>query len=55
MRCLWPAVVFFGRRQLQPSLKWMAAFWASIAGALPKAQDGGRAGGALEGPADLSK
>ena len=25
-------VVFFGRRQMEPSLKWMGAFWASIAG-----------------------
>ncbi|KAK9817800.1 hypothetical protein WJX72_002358 [[Myrmecia] bisecta] len=28
----WWNVVFFGRHQLRPSLKWMAAFWASIAG-----------------------
>lgn len=26
------AVVFMGRHQLQPSLKWMGAFWLSIAG-----------------------
>ena len=28
------AVVFMGRHQLQPSLKWMGAFWLSIAGKL---------------------
>jgi hypothetical protein len=26
-------VVFFGRRQLKPSLNYMAAFWLSVAGA----------------------
>ena len=30
--CSGAAVVFFGRQQLQPSLKWMAAFYVSIAG-----------------------
>jgi hypothetical protein len=29
------AVVFFGRRELKPSLKWMGAFWLSVAGAAP--------------------
>ena len=27
------AVVFFGRRKMQESLSWMAAFWLSVAGA----------------------
>lgn len=27
------AVVFFGRRQLKPSVNWMGAFWLSTAGA----------------------
>ena len=27
-------VIFFGRRNLQGSLKWMGAFWLSVAGAL---------------------
>ena len=28
-------MVFFGRRELKPSLKWMGAFWLSVAGAAP--------------------
>lgn len=28
------AVVFFGRRKMEESIKWMGAFWASIAGEL---------------------
>ncbi|KAI8467911.1 MAG: TspO/MBR-related protein [Monoraphidium minutum] len=27
-------VVFFGRKELKPSLKWMGAFWLSIAGSI---------------------
>lgn len=27
-------VVFFGRKQLKPSLNWMGAFWLSIAGSI---------------------
>lgn len=27
------AVVFFGRRDMRGSLKWMGAFWLSVAGA----------------------
>ncbi|KAL3148375.1 hypothetical protein ABBQ38_013831 [Trebouxia sp. C0009 RCD-2024] len=30
----WWNVVFMGRHQLQPSLKWMGAFWLSIAGTI---------------------
>ena len=30
--CSHAAVVFMGRHQLKPSLKWMSAFWLSIAG-----------------------
>jgi len=29
-----PTVVFFGKRQLKPSLGYMAAFWASIAASI---------------------
>jgi hypothetical protein len=32
-RCRRHAVVFFGRREMEGSKTWMAAFWASIAGA----------------------
>jgi benzodiazapine receptor len=31
----WWNVVFFGRRQISGSIKWMMAFWASTAGVRP--------------------
>ncbi|KAK9845322.1 hypothetical protein WJX81_003406 [Elliptochloris bilobata] len=30
----WWNVVFFGRRELKPSVKWMGAFWTSVAGTI---------------------
>lgn len=37
---LFNTVIFMGRHQLQPSLKWMGAFWLSIAGKWGSLLDG---------------